>query len=78
MEIKKSIKDVEEGLNEIISIIKYHKQYEVNNINMDSIGSVKGHLKALETIDVLEDVLNVFGIMIDSMDYDDVVVKVED
>ena len=76
MEIIKSIKEVEEGLNEIIAIIKYHKQYNINGINIDSIGSVRGHLKSLEIIDTLEDVLNVFGIMIDSMDYNEAVVKV--
>ncbi|MBP3915458.1 hypothetical protein [Clostridium sp.] len=62
MIIEKNIETVENGLNEIISRISYLKDYDENNIPLDSIGAVRGLLSTLEEIEILESVLQNFGI----------------
>lgn len=74
MIIEKNIETVENGLNEIISRISYLKDYDENNIPLDSIGAVRGLLSTLEEIEILESVLQNFGI--NHNEYESNIIKV--
>lgn len=76
MIIKKDIKTVEKGINEIISTIKYYKDYDLNNLDLNSKNQLVGHLRVLEAIEVLEEVLNMFEI--NSTEYEGSTVSVID
>lgn len=55
-------KTIEKGINKIISKLKYYKDYDINNIDLNNKVDVEGHLKALQTIETLEEVLDLFKI----------------
>lgn len=76
MIIEKDIKTVEKGINEIISTIKYYKDYDLNNLDLNSKNQLVGHLKVLEAIEVLEEVLKMFEI--NSTEYEGSIVSIID
>lgn len=74
MIIKKDIKTVEDGLNEILAEINFLKDFDPNHIKIDAIGAVEGHLNSLKKVETLEQVLRYFHI--NPHEYEDISTKI--
>jgi hypothetical protein len=62
MILEKNIKEIESGINEMIEEIEFLKSLDKELINLDSIGSVRGHLDNLEKIEMYENIMSKFHI----------------